>query len=151
MSHSQFHSTNLFILRHAWLNLWDKHMTTGRINQVTISVCTEKSRRPSAQHRYSRQRHFLRWVFVTRLQKCLCEFLCNQRQYSAETDVLTCQRPANETPCSPFSQVSDQLSLFREQRSRSSVRTTSNRQYLKNTAQSRRIPDSLIAYWCNHR
>ena len=22
------------ILRHAWLNLWDKHMTTGRINQV---------------------------------------------------------------------------------------------------------------------
>ena len=36
MSHSQFHSTNLFILRHAWLNLWDKHMTTGRINQVTF-------------------------------------------------------------------------------------------------------------------
>ena len=36
MSHSQFHSINLFILRHAWLNLWDKHMTTGRINQVTI-------------------------------------------------------------------------------------------------------------------
>jgi hypothetical protein len=35
MSHSQFHSTNLFILGHAWLNLWDKHMTTGRINQVT--------------------------------------------------------------------------------------------------------------------
>ena len=23
-----------FVLRHAWLNLWDKHMTTGRINQV---------------------------------------------------------------------------------------------------------------------
>ena len=37
MSHSQFHSIELFILRHAWLNLWDKHMTTGRINQVTIS------------------------------------------------------------------------------------------------------------------
>ena len=36
MRHSQFHSKNLFILRHAWLNLWDKHMTTGRINQVTI-------------------------------------------------------------------------------------------------------------------
>ena len=36
MSHSQFHSIELFILRHAWLNLWDKHMTTGRINQVTI-------------------------------------------------------------------------------------------------------------------
>ena len=26
----------LLILRHAWLNLWDKHMTTGRINQVAI-------------------------------------------------------------------------------------------------------------------
>ena len=35
MSHSQFHCIKLFILRHAWLNLWDKHMTTGRINQVT--------------------------------------------------------------------------------------------------------------------
>ena len=35
MSHSQFHSIEIFILRHAWLNLWDKHMTTGRINQVT--------------------------------------------------------------------------------------------------------------------
>ncbi len=38
MSHSQFHSTDLFILRHAWLNLWDKHMTTGRINQVSYRV-----------------------------------------------------------------------------------------------------------------
>ena len=25
------------ILRHAWLNLWDKHMTTGRINQVSTT------------------------------------------------------------------------------------------------------------------
>ena len=38
MSHSQFHSIETFILRHAWLNLWDKHMTTGRINQVTIHL-----------------------------------------------------------------------------------------------------------------
>ena len=35
MSRSQFYSTSLLILRHAWLNLLDKHMTTGRINQVT--------------------------------------------------------------------------------------------------------------------
>ena len=35
MSHSQFHSTSV-ILRHAWLNLWDKHMTTGRINQFNF-------------------------------------------------------------------------------------------------------------------
>ena len=36
MSHSQFHSLNLFILTHAWLNLLYKHMTTGRINQVAF-------------------------------------------------------------------------------------------------------------------
>jgi hypothetical protein len=35
MSHSQFHCI-AFILRHAWLSLWDKRMTTGRINQITI-------------------------------------------------------------------------------------------------------------------
>ena len=33
MSHSQFQS-EIFILRRAWLNLWDERMTTGRINQV---------------------------------------------------------------------------------------------------------------------
>ena len=36
MSRSQFHSRNLFILTHAWLNLWDERMTTGRINQVAM-------------------------------------------------------------------------------------------------------------------
>ena len=34
MSRSQFHSKELFLLRHAWLNLLDERMTTGRINQV---------------------------------------------------------------------------------------------------------------------
>ena len=36
MSHSQFRHKVWLILRHAWLSLWDKHMTTGRINQVTL-------------------------------------------------------------------------------------------------------------------
>ena len=36
MSRSQFHSIKLFILTHAWLNLWDERMTTGRINQIAI-------------------------------------------------------------------------------------------------------------------
>ena len=40
MSHSQFHSAESFTLRHAWLNLWDKHMTTGRINQIAIYSVT---------------------------------------------------------------------------------------------------------------
>ena len=35
MRHSQFHCI-AFILRHAWLSLSDKHVTTGRINQITI-------------------------------------------------------------------------------------------------------------------
>ena len=39
MSRLQFRCT-ILILRHAWLNLWDKHMTTGRINQVAAErVC----------------------------------------------------------------------------------------------------------------
>ena len=44
MSHSQFHCTISFILRHAWLNLWDKHMTTGRINQVAENGKTSEYR-----------------------------------------------------------------------------------------------------------
>ena len=36
MSHLQFHSIKLFILRLAWLSLFDEHMTTGRINQVAF-------------------------------------------------------------------------------------------------------------------
>ena len=35
MSRSQFSSKRV-ILRHAWLNLLDERMTTGRINQVAI-------------------------------------------------------------------------------------------------------------------
>ena len=34
----------MLILRHAWLNLWDKHMTTGRINQVS------KNQSPALTH-----------------------------------------------------------------------------------------------------
>ena len=41
MSHSQFHCKTL-TLRHAWLSLWDKHMTTGRINQITYVVASPK-------------------------------------------------------------------------------------------------------------
>ena len=37
MSRSQFQSKR-FILRHAWLNLWDERMTTGRINQVATII-----------------------------------------------------------------------------------------------------------------
>ena len=61
MSHSQFHRL-LLKLRHAWLNLWDKHMTTGRINQVTIS-------RTLSERAWRLQRDCSHWLpleFVTR-------------------------------------------------------------------------------------
>ena len=50
MSHSQFHSIELFILTHAWLNLWDKRMTTGRINQVNIFL--KKIIRPYSTYKH---------------------------------------------------------------------------------------------------
>lgn len=42
MSRSQFQSKR-FILRHAWLNLWDERMTTGRINQVATNRVSTKN------------------------------------------------------------------------------------------------------------
>ena len=45
MSNSRFHHFRL-VHRHAWLNLWDKHMTAGRINQVS----TVNSRRRTATY-----------------------------------------------------------------------------------------------------
>ena len=50
MSHSQFHSIDLFILRHAWLNLWDKRMllaeSTRLLSQAFI-LSLETARRQS--------------------------------------------------------------------------------------------------------
>ena len=73
MSHSQFHYIKSFILRHAWLNLLDKHMTTGRINQVTIIKKKHKSFFLKTEHspevvgsvfRFSHFRFFLRIRFT---------------------------------------------------------------------------------------
>ena len=50
MSRSQFQS-KIFILRHAWLNLWDERMTTGRINQVATFFSHQQSRYLLAQWR----------------------------------------------------------------------------------------------------
>ena len=74
MSHSQFHYIKSFILRHAWLNLLDKHMTTGRINQVTIikkkaqKFLPQKGTQPGGcwffLFRFSHFRFFLRIRFT---------------------------------------------------------------------------------------
>ena len=59
MSHSQFHSIDLFILRHAWLNLWDKRMLLAEstrllsrgssvgTNPNQIRIQSQKGLRPS--------------------------------------------------------------------------------------------------------
>ena len=83
MSHSQFHLYKQFILRHAWLNLLDKHMTTGRINQVALCsfhyfslFCfylslsfspsfegeREGEEKKKAQREKSEERHFNYWM-----------------------------------------------------------------------------------------
>ena len=49
MSHSQFHRLNLFILTHA-----DKHVTTGRINQVAF--LNDAARRMSPARPFGRGR-----------------------------------------------------------------------------------------------
>ena len=74
MSHSQFHSTKLFILRHAWLNLWDKHMTTGRINQVAIiqnKLNQMVLLRKSVRHfRTSHNGSLFRWIALKQWAFC---------------------------------------------------------------------------------
>ena len=129
MSHSQFHSTNLFILRHAWLNLWDKHMTTGRINQVTISTCTK------VQHQYSRlatlstggcslQGFNYAFVWISSQSKTMFR----PKSYWWHRDQWI------ETPCIPFSQVLGvTLQVLQGLESHPSVKTTSNRTCLKDT------------------
>ena len=52
MSHSQFQSKR-FILRHAWLNLWDERITTGRINQVAILNIVQYDRVIDASHKHT--------------------------------------------------------------------------------------------------
>ena len=59
MSHSQFQSKR-FILRHAWLNLWDERMTTGRINQVAI---LRQNKMPQLNERVELGKFFLGVVF----------------------------------------------------------------------------------------
>ena len=58
MSHSQFHCKSLTLIR-AWLSPRDKHMTTGRINQVSLLVCGVWRLPGSAE----RQKSFEKWHF----------------------------------------------------------------------------------------
>lgn len=147
MSHSQFHSTNLFILRHAWLNLWDKHMTTGRINQVTISVCAANK---SLHSTSTRVRDTFHSGCSLQGFKCLCvnSFAVNNSIPPKRTNmsmtskwntlypVLTSFRPALPVQWT-------EITAFGEDYQQPAI--------LWKYAQSRRILKLLIAYWCNHR
>ena len=59
MSRSQFQSKR-FILRHAWLNLWDERMTTGRINQVAIL----KGFPPTITMKCDRKRKYMSFILL---------------------------------------------------------------------------------------
>lgn len=112
MSHSQFHSTNLFILRHAWLNLWDKHMTTGRINQVTtFPICPpfgKGTKRPILMTSLSVT--FLDRSSSTKPTRLLKSQL--QKGFKVFHHLLpTCLMPMTKSPFPPVSQVSDTLLL----------------------------------------
>ena len=139
MSHSQFHSTNLFILRHAWLNLWDKHMTTGRINQVTISICM-RILDPHTAPVLASGDTFHGGRSLQGFKQCLCEFPHSLRAHSVwkkRTQHICDQRKKHLVP---RSHTIPRLALL-VQKTKITVFGEDYQQpaHLKSCAQSRRI------------
>ena len=66
MSRSQFHSIKSLILTHAWLNLWDERMTTGRINQVTRKKRMYRESRNRLSDTLSFEYKWFKWNKFTR-------------------------------------------------------------------------------------
>ena len=136
MSHSQFHSTNLFILRHAWLNLWDKHMTTGRINQVTTF----------REDRFTRhQRGFQ--AFRSSSSRFPIRSSCSPFKRSACICLLAFSEPAIQSPCNWSHMFQMHPSLLLDNKVKpSTVKATNNRPTITmDEAQSRRTSKCLIA------
>ena len=130
MSHSQFHSTNLFILRHAWLNLWDKHMTTGRINQVT----TFRSAFAAIIYLCVTSTHFP-WCGVRHLFMCW-EIHRSSRVLSSRWErVQATLNPQMASPRFPSSHVSSKIPLSHEKDKGHPplMGTTNNQWHLKGT------------------
>ena len=143
MSHSQFHSTNLFILRHAWLNLWDKHMTTGRINQVTTfqlrRTLRSLAKRPHTHSRSCfRGREFvnLSWLDLTVTNTSIPRWsvLASKGQQSNR---LVPRSHILQTRFS-LSQTATEITAFRENYQQPVT-------LVRDVAQSRRIPEWLNA------
>ena len=63
MSHSQFHSIDVFILRHAWLNLWDKRMLLAESTRLLSLELSTRIKRPESRftgfYLSLRESHFL--------------------------------------------------------------------------------------------
>lgn len=69
MSHSQFHSIDLFILRHAWLNLWDKRMLLAESTRLLSLVTPTFSRWTKSGDRHQddrRTKPHSQWCWVAR-------------------------------------------------------------------------------------
>ena len=126
MSHSQFHSINLFILRHAWLNLWDKHMTTGRINQVTTF-------RPCIPKTATHDSHNMKLLSRSGVHQMVNEFGLNLWTRSAVALHTSDLKSKTKSPCSPISQFSDTLLTVNKQRLWPSKRTTNNQLWCEDT------------------
>ena len=121
MSHSQFHSTNLFILRHAWLNLWDKHMTTGRINQVTTFPITDTT--AMSTKLLGRPKSHLSFSGSSSPSQISNPLASKPRSPHSATDGLSDHKV--KSPCSPISHWQGRIaSCLLQQKSWPSERTT---------------------------
>ena len=78
MSRSQFQS-KVFILRHAWLNLWDKRMTTGRINQVDIFEQNYRNWPNNFKPQHLHHIHLLRKLTDSRHSKHTLAIICRYK------------------------------------------------------------------------
>ena len=116
-------------------------MTTGRINQVTISVCT-RTEALKYRHRYRRPKTLSSvGVRYKAFNNAFVNSLTVTKRIQPEDLLSTSVTSERNTLFLDLTQFQDQLSLSRGQRSRPSVKTTSNRLHLKSCAQSRRIFD----------
>ena len=102
MSCTQFHGIKMFILRHAWLNLWDKHMTTGRINQVTEKSpeSTNKLSHTADTHARASAHTGTRHTKPTRPSSLVCKPRFTHSWMEKRTKLRTLA--AHPTPPNPF-------------------------------------------------
>jgi len=102
-------------------------MTTGRINQVTTFHS------PTSQRTWSKHLLLVVGKPLSQVGVRHQQLKIQMRPRNAFHGCTSKSEPANETPCSPISQISDTLLPVTEkqQRSWSSERTTHNRQSIQ--------------------